>query len=89
MALRTLVVDGSEWTAWDVYPAAPSRLRLTGSAAQMEQGWLCFECTAEKRRVAPIPAGWEEWGDDELEACLRGASRVDRRPGGPALAPGT
>lgn len=82
MALRTLVVDGIEWTAWDVVPAAPSRLRLTGSSAAMQQGWLCFESSGEKRRVAPVPAGWAGWSDEELAGCLREAARVAPREQG-------
>jgi len=39
----------------------------------LENGWLTFESAAEKRRLAPIPAGWEDLGDAGLEElCQRG-----------------
>ena len=38
----------------------------------LEQGWLVFECTAEKRRLQPIPQGWSERPDRELaDLCHR------------------
>jgi hypothetical protein len=85
MALRTLISDGVEWAVWDVRPASPARLELTGASPVLQSGWLCFESPEEKRRVAPIPDGWESWSDAELEACCRAAPRVQRR-GVPAVA---
>lgn len=39
----------------------------------LEGGWLCFECADEKRRLAPIPPGWEALPDEALEhLCAEG-----------------
>jgi hypothetical protein len=56
---------GVEWRVWEVFPnkgsdksnAELSRSSLKGTA--FANGWLCFESSEEKRRLAPIPAGWE------------------------------
>jgi hypothetical protein len=40
-------------------------------------GWLCFECTDEKRRLVPVPPGWARLSDDELAGLLENA-RVAR-----------
>jgi hypothetical protein len=45
----------------------------------MEGGWLCFESSAEKRRLAPVPGDWESCGDEALGEYLRSASPVSRR----------
>ena len=45
----------------------------------MEGGWLCFECAAEKRRLAPVPSDWESCGDEALGRYLERASPVSRR----------
>ena len=79
---------GVEWRVWGVYPSKTSpltgademgRRSLMGSA--FADGWLCFESSAEKRRLAPIPRGWEERSQSEMEALLRQATIVaPRRP---------
>lgn len=45
------------------------RMRL---APELREGWLCFECAGERRRLAPIPSGWEQLTEAELASlCLR------------------
>jgi hypothetical protein len=45
----------------------------------LEAGWLCFENPADKRRLTPIPAGWEQVDEGELEGLLARAYSVMRR----------
>ena len=45
-------------------------------ASEYSQGWLCFEGEGEKRRLAPVPDGWEEAGPDRLATWLQAAKRV-------------
>lgn len=45
----------------------------------LEAGWLCFENHIDKRRLTPIPAGWDEADDGELEGLLARANSVLRR----------
>ena len=59
--------------------AAPRvRVILPGS---FSAGWLCFESRGEKRRLTPVPAEWEEAGDDALRQWLDAAvGAPSRRP---------
>jgi len=47
----------------------------------LERGWLTFESPDEKRRLAPIPSGWESLSDDELYALWLAARVVPKRFG--------
>ena len=79
---------GVEWRVWEVYPskAVPvtgademGRRSLMGSA--FAEGWLCFESPSEKRRLAPIPQGWEHADHNEMAALWHKAMIVaPRRP---------
>jgi len=44
----------------------------------LENGWLCFENQADKRRLTPIPSGWDEAAETELEGLLERARSVRR-----------
>lgn len=44
-----------------------------------EKGWLCFESTSgEKRRLVPIPDGWETAPADKLWLWCRNAAEVPK-----------
>jgi hypothetical protein len=45
-------------------------------ASEYSNGWLCFESEGEKRRLAPVPPGWEEAGPDRLSMLCQAAKRV-------------
>lgn len=64
--------DSGEWQVWDVIPTATHR-RRSSVAPGLETGWLCFERAGEKKRLAPIPEGWHEYGDADLRRCLERA----------------
>lgn len=75
--------SGKTWRVWDVYPSirgnAPepgtddtSQLAAPFPNRALSDGWLCFESGSEKRRLAPIPSGWEVCGTPALELlCAR------------------
>ncbi len=47
----------------------------------MTHGWLAFRSALELRRVLPIPAGWEQMTDTELERlCRTGVVSTERVP---------
>jgi hypothetical protein len=50
--------------------------RTVEVASEYSKGWLCFEGEDEKRRLAPVPEGWEEAGPDRLATWLQAAKRV-------------
>jgi hypothetical protein len=51
-------------------------------AAEFAYGWLCFETFGEKRRLAPVPEGWERADDETIEQWCCVAKPVTRRPSG-------
>jgi hypothetical protein len=58
---------------------APTRSRMAVSPDFM-LGWLCFEAMGAKRRLTPIPPGWDALTDAELaELCARAVSVPERR----------
>jgi len=77
---------GIQWRVWDVYPgpraSGPSRVAdgelRTFPHKDLDEGWLCFESTTEKRRVAPIPNGWEFMEVATLEDICARAGFVTR-----------
>lgn len=50
--------------------------RSAAVASEFSEGWLCFESDGEKRRLAPVPAGWDEAGPNQLLTWLQAAKRV-------------
>jgi len=43
-------------------------------SANLRAGWLTFDSGAERRRVDPIPSGWETFSDEHLESACRVAT---------------
>jgi hypothetical protein len=84
MAVREFRDSGNRtWRAWDV---APDELNARTKdedylASLYFTGWIVFEATdgAEKRRLYPIPRGWSELPDPELEVLLHKAEVVPPR----------
>ncbi|HMI55964.1 MAG TPA: hypothetical protein VK494_07255 [Gemmatimonadaceae bacterium] len=61
----------------DVPEARPASV-----AAEFTQGWLCFETAGEKRRLAPVPEGWEHADDKTIEQWWALAKPAVRRKTG-------
>jgi hypothetical protein len=89
---------GLEWRVWEVFPTrgdssetkgeAHSRSSLKGTA--FADGWLCFESGEHKRRLAPIPEGWQFRDVELLEELCSNATpvpirRYSRTPGAAEL----
>ena len=81
MALRAFVDEnGVRWEVRYIMPTTPNRphegkvIRHSGAyPRQFLNGWLSFDSPAEKRRLAPVPEGWETASDEQLIAFLRQA----------------
>jgi len=74
MAYRTFMdPSGGEWQVWEVNPSA-----LLESTP--ESAWLAFQSATEKRRLAPVPAGWADASEAELLGLLHRATAVAPRP---------
>jgi hypothetical protein len=64
MSRRQLQIDGDALRVRAIN--LPEDSSYTASDARMQRGWLCLERAGEKRRVAPLPESWEEWGEAQL-----------------------
>lgn len=86
--------EGVVWNVWDVdpvtaeralsvHPDAPSTLPRAQTVSRVHEtlsgGWLCFETQGHKRRLAPIPADWEQFDPEDLERLCREAAIVAAR----------
>ena len=81
MSYRTFLdADGEEWQAWDVFPSTDVRRTLVG-------GWLTFQSSREKRRLAPVPLYWMSADEDELRRLLQSAKPAVERTGARAEMP--
>lgn len=84
---------GVEWRVWEVFPSKTSPLTSAESASRTSlmgsafaNGWLCFESPSEKRRLAPIPPGWEDSGPRQMEELWKTATVVAPRRSDPRTA---
>jgi hypothetical protein len=78
---------GLKWQVWEVFPTrgdsseragdGHSRSSLKGTA--FADGWLCFEAGEHKRRLAPIPKGWQFHDEGVLERLCSTATAVPLR----------
>jgi hypothetical protein len=77
MAVREFT--DSKGVTWRVWNTRPSMSLFYGE--ELRNGWLTFESATERRRLAPIPGGWEDVSADRLELMCRAASEVSSRSG--------
>lgn len=78
MPVRKLkAADEVEWDIYDVTlqtePRRPSQHQIADNVSgrfQLPSPWLCFESATERRRLSPIPEGWEHASDEALETLL-------------------
>ena len=74
---------GREWRAWEVTPESisPRTKEEDYLASLYYTGWIVFESKDEddKRRLYPVPKGWLELPDPELEVLLQKAEVVPQR----------
>ena len=76
---------GVQWKVWNVTPdSLDKRTTAEDYMRDWQDGWLCFECADERRRLASYPPSWEEMGNGELEELLRRSQAVKRRKPGEA-----
>lgn len=71
---------GAAWRVFRATPHSSPSKREKVLPEAFRHGWLVFECDVERRRLAPIPADWEELTDAELAQLCTSASVVPARP---------
>jgi hypothetical protein len=84
MAHRTVRDSvGHDWDVWEVHPTLAGQTPIgTGVKGRVSQrlaaGWLAFQSAHEKRRLAPVPDGWEAMSDEEILALLERAPKAGK-----------
>ena len=76
--------NGVKWRVWQTYPA-----RGSAHPEALRDGWLTFECADCKKRLVPIPQGWEEAPESQLEQFLASAEEYRRGRQSPPSSPTT
>ena len=69
---------GAHWEIFEVHPGADGRA-VDRMPEAFRSGWLCFQSATERRRLAPIPLGWQGWAERELLGALEYGQRSPRR----------
>ena len=74
MAYREFADDGGTlWRVWDTHPMAANALRNV--VPSYAGGWLTFESSGERKRLAPIPPEWESASPELLiHWCARAST---------------
>jgi len=74
---------GVQWKVWNVTPdSLDKRTTAEDYMKEWQDGWLCFECSEHRRRLASYPPTWEDLSDSELESLLDRSQMVKRRAAG-------
>ena len=78
MAHRRIVDDDEQvWDVWEVTTSTSSRRILVQT--DLQAGWLAFQCGEKRRRLAPLPVGWNEMTDQALLALMATANPIQPR----------
>jgi len=68
---------GLEWTVFEVRRSSEES-NWAYLPRGFRSGWLCFESSAGKRRLSPVPDGWKLLEENDLERMLRRAAPVGK-----------
>lgn len=73
---------------WDLYEVSRDSLGAgfpNVLPPAYRNGWLVFESTSERRRLAPFPGEWASFPSHALRLLLDRAERVEHRDSRPRL----
>ena len=70
--------EGRCWRVWHTRPRLAEVLSRLPS--EWKDGWLTFECDGDKRRLAPVPRGWEDFSAPRLDLLRRMAEPAAAGP---------
>ena len=72
--------DGTSWKVWAVMQSSiHPKTAAEDYLGEYSEGWLCFECVNERRRLARFPQDWDRLPDKELLRLLQTARPVQHR----------
>jgi hypothetical protein len=79
MAMRSCTDrTGVRWEVFEVQPGVDGRT-VDRMPEAFRSGWLCFQSPTARRRLAPIPLGWQGWEERALLGALEFGHRSPRR----------
>jgi hypothetical protein len=67
---------------WKVWVVAPPPAKRVGLPEPLREGWLAFQSEAERRRIGPVPDGWESLTEDALLTLLADSEPFAAKAGG-------
>ena len=67
-------VHGRPWTVYEVASRDQLEIRPGFLPEGFRAGWLVFLAAGEKRRIAPVPQGWETLAEERLLDLLADAT---------------
>lgn len=78
MAVRDVVDEnGVKWKIWSVTQSSiHPKTAAEDYLGEYSEGWLCFECGNQRRRLARFPQDWGRLPDKELLRLLKTAHVV-------------
>jgi len=78
MAVRDVVDEnGRKWKIWSVSQSSiHPKTAAEDYLGDYSEGWLCFECDNQRRRLAKFPQDWDKLPDKELIRLLKAAQIV-------------
>jgi hypothetical protein len=81
MAVRDVVDEnGTKWKIWSVTQSSiHPKTAAEDYLGDYSEGWLCFECDNQRRRLARYPQDWDKLPDKELVRLLKAAQVVAPR----------
>jgi hypothetical protein len=81
MAVRDVVDEnGTKWKIWSVSASSiHPRTAAEDFLGDYSEGWLCFECANQRRRLARFPQDWDRLSDQQLLGLLKTAHAVAPR----------
>jgi hypothetical protein len=81
MAVRDIVDEkGTSWKVWAVQASSiHPKTAAEDFLGEYSEGWLCFECSKGRRRLARFPQDWDRLPDKELLRLLTTAEVVQPR----------
>jgi hypothetical protein len=85
MAVRDVVDEnGVKWKVWSVQKnAIHPKTAAEDFLGDYAEGWLCFECDNQRRRLARFPDDWDKLPQTELVRLLKAAQVVPPRKNTP------
>ena len=81
MAVRDIRDEtGTTWKVWAVMASSiHPKTAAEDYLGDYSEGWLCFECATQRRRLARFPKDWDKLPDKELLGLLKSAQVVQPR----------